>query len=224
MTRLNLLRLNTMPALDAARLADVDALRGARQRRAARARPPALSDAARARRRAAFAASAGTRPTRASPRASAPADPQRIAFYLTSRGVTNEVYYVAQKVARFLGTNNVDNAARLCHSPSTGAMKHALGVAATHVQLQDWWGTDLIVFFGSNPANDQPVTMKYLHEAKRLGTKVVLVNPYREPGMERYWVPSTPRSALFGTDIADYWFPVSHRAATSRSSTACSRS
>ena len=26
--------------------------------------------------------------------------------------------------------------------------------------------------------------------------------------MERYWVPSTPRSALFGTDIADYWFPV----------------
>ncbi len=51
--------------------------------------------------------------------------------------------------------------------------------------------------------------MKYLHEAKRLGTKVVLVNPYREPGMERYWVPSTIGSAVFGTNIADYWFPVS---------------
>src|SRR5207253_5766390 len=36
-----------------------------------------------------------------------------------------------------------------------------------------------------------------------------MVNPYREPGMERYWVPSTLGSALFGTDIADYWFPVS---------------
>ena len=35
-----------------------------------------------------------------------------------------------------------------------------------------------------------------------------MVNPYREPGMERYWVPSTVGSALFGTDIADYWFPV----------------
>ena len=41
-----------------------------------------------------------------------------------------------------------------------------------------------------------------------LGTKVVMVNPYLEPGMKRYWVPSNADSALFGTDIADYWFPV----------------
>jgi molybdopterin-dependent oxidoreductase alpha subunit len=53
------------------------------------------------------------------------------------------------------------------------------------------------------------VATKYLHEAKKLGTRVVLVNPYLEPGMKRYWVPSTLSSALFGTDIADYWFPVS---------------
>ncbi len=26
--------------------------------------------------------------------------------------------------------------------------------------------------------------------------------------MERYWVPSNLRSALFGTDVTDYWFPV----------------
>ena len=44
-------------------------------------------------------------------------DPKRLAFFVTSRGVTNEVYYMAQKAARFLGTNNVDNAARLCHAP-----------------------------------------------------------------------------------------------------------
>jgi molybdopterin-dependent oxidoreductase alpha subunit len=87
-------------------------------------------------------------------------------------------------------------------------MKQTLGVAATTCSYRDWWGTHLIVFFGSNPANDQPVSVKYLHEAKKRGTKVVLVNPYREPGMERYWVPSAPRSALFGTDVMDYWFPV----------------
>jgi len=112
-------------------------------------------------------------------------------------------------VARYLGTNNVDNAARLCHAPSTSAMKAAVGVAATTCSYRDWYGTDLIIFFGANPANDQPVTTKYLHEAKQLGTKVVMVNPYLEPGMKRYWVPSTASSALFGTDIADYWFPVS---------------
>ena len=32
----------------------------------------------------------------------------------------------------------------------------------------------------------------------------MLVNPYLEPGMKRYWVPSTASSALFGSDLADY--------------------
>ena len=135
-------------------------------------------------------------------------DPKRLAFYLTSRGLTNETYYVAQKVARFLGTNNIDNAARLCHSPSTGAMKATLGVGASTCSYRDWWGTDLLIFFGSNPANDQPVSVKYIYEAKKTGTRVVLVNPLREPGMDRYWIPSVARSAVFGTDVADHWFPV----------------
>src|SRR2546430_1695242 len=60
----------------------------------------------------------------------------------------------------------------------------------------------------SNPANDQPVAMKYLEQAKKHGTKVALVNPYKEPGMERYWVPSSLTSSVFGTKIADFWFPV----------------
>ncbi len=58
-----------------------------------------------------------------SARERAGADGDRIGFYLTARGLTNEVYYVAQKVARFLGTNSVDNAARICHAPSTGALR-----------------------------------------------------------------------------------------------------
>lgn len=136
--------------------------------------------------------------------------PRRIAFYLTSRAITNEVYYVAQKVARFLGTNNIDNAARLCHSPSTVAMKNTLGTAASTCSYRDWIGTDLIVIFGANPANDQPVTTKYFVQAKRRGTKIALVNPLREPGMERYWVPSDWKSAILGTKLTDHWFPVAH--------------
>lgn len=208
MTRLNLLRLNTMPAMRTNVLEDVAALAGLpneRLRELGRLPHPLLRERGdRGFRRIGWEEAYA----RIAARIRA-ADPRRIAFFLTARAITNEVYYVAQKVARFLGTNNVDNAARLCHSPSTGAMKAAVGVAATTCSYRDWWGTDLLIFFGANPANDQPVTMKYAHEAKRLGTKVVLVNPYREPGMQRYWVPSTPASALFGTDVADYWFPVS---------------
>ena len=207
MTRLNLLRLNTMPAFDPAVLTDIAPLArldNAELRELGRIPFPMIREAgARGFRRLswddALARIAGKIRTSA---------PDRTAFFVTARGVTNEVYYVAQKAARFIGTNNVDNAARICHSPSTAAMKRTVGVAASTCSYKDWYGTDLIIFFGSNPANDQPVTTKYLHEAKLLGTKVVMVNPYLEPGMQRYWVPSTASSALFGTDIADYWFPV----------------
>ena len=58
-------------------------------------------------------------------------------------------------------------------------MRKAVGWAASTCSYKDWWGTDLIVFFGANPANDQPVAMKYLEQAKKHGTKVVLVNPYQ---------------------------------------------
>ncbi|MDE5091148.1 MAG: FdhF/YdeP family oxidoreductase [Trichodesmium sp. St18_bin3_1_1] len=134
--------------------------------------------------------------------------PERIGFYLTSRGTVNETYYATQKAARAIGTNNIDNAARICHSPSTGALKTTIGAAATTCSYKDWIGTDLLVFIGSNVANNQPVTVKYLHWAKKAGTKIVVINTYREPGMERYWVPSIPESALFGTKFAEDFFLV----------------
>src|SRR5688500_15684880 len=129
-------------------------------------------------------------------------------MYLPSRGITNEVYYVAGKAARALGIASVDSAARVCHAPSTVALKETIGAAATTCSFVDVLETDLVVLIGSNPANNQPVFMKYLYEAKRKGTKVAVVNPYLEPGLERYWVPSSPESALFGTRICDLHVPV----------------
>jgi molybdopterin-dependent oxidoreductase alpha subunit len=66
----------------------------------------------------------------------------------------------------------------------------------------------LLVFFGSNTPNNQPVTTKYIYYAKQRGTRVVVINPYREPGLERYWIPSVTESALFGTKLADEFFQV----------------
>ncbi len=134
--------------------------------------------------------------------------PDRVGVYLTARGITNEVYYVAQKAARAIGTNNVDNAARVCHAPSTTALKATIGVAATTCSYRDVIDSDLIVLFGSDVANGQPVFMKYLYLAKKRGAKIAVVNPLREPGLERYWVPSSVESAMFGTRITDEFFPV----------------
>lgn len=207
MVRLELLRLNTAPALSPAVLTDVSALstRSSSDLRALGRLPVPLL------RRRGDAGFHEVGWDAACDRIAAEArvtDPARMAFYLTSRGLTNEVYYAAQKAARFFGTNHVDNSARLCHAASTAAMKATLGHGAATCSYRDWLKADLIVLFGSNVANNQPVTTKYLHHAKKNGAQVAVVNPYREPGLDRYWIPSIADSALRGTAIADHWFDV----------------
>lgn len=207
LTRLRLLRLNTMPAAREAVFGDIaklSRLDGTALRKLGRLAYPMIRPrGSNAFRRAGWdeALDEAARRLRA-------ADPKRLAFFTTSRGLTNEVYYVAQKLARLLGTNHIDNAARLCHAASSTALKATLGVGASTVSYSDWLGSKLLVLLGSNLANNQPVSLKYLHGAKKNGARVVVVNTYREPGLERYWIPSIPSSALFGTRLMDDFFPV----------------
>ncbi len=207
MVRLELLRLNTMPAFDPQRLADVSLLEK-RTSRELREMGRLAYPMRRRRGERGFQRVGWSQVWEdVGPRWRA-FDPKRTFLYLTSRGITNEVYYVAQKVARYLGSPNVDNSARLCHSPSTAGLKTTLGVAATTCSYRDWYDADLIVFFGSNPANDQPVALKYLAEARKRGARTLLVNAFDEPGMRRYWVPSNLDSAVFGTKLSDHTFLV----------------
>lgn len=207
LTRLRLLRLNTMPPAREEFFRDVEPLKrldGAKLRKLGRlAFPMVRRRGERGFRRAAWDEALEL----VAPRVKA-ADPRRVAFYATSRGLTNEVYYVAQKLARLLGTNHIDNAARLCHAASTVALKQTVGVGASTVSYSDWLGTELLVLLGTNLANNQPVAMKYLYHAKKNGARIAVVNPFREPALERYWIPSIPLSALFGTRFTDEFFGV----------------
>ena len=104
MVRLELMRLNTMPALDPARLADVGALRAlpSKELRALGRLPEPMirRKGDRGFRVVAWeeAYAAAAEKIRAVP-------PERFAVYLTSRGIMNEHYYAAQKAARAMGTN-----------------------------------------------------------------------------------------------------------------------
>jgi molybdopterin-dependent oxidoreductase alpha subunit len=205
--RLQLLRLNTMPAMDWRLLEDVPSLRrmsNSKLRKLGRLCVPMVRQK-------------GDKGFRRIPWDEAidltakrlcAVDPHRLGWYITSRGLTNEAYYAQQKVARFFGTNHVDTSARICHAPSTAGLSATIGCAATTCSYSDWIGSDLIVFVGTNIANNQPVATKYLYYAKQAGTKVFLVNPYFEPGLDRYWVPSVTKSALFGTRITDDYFQI----------------
>jgi molybdopterin-dependent oxidoreductase alpha subunit len=205
MTRLDLLKVNTMGALDPSVLGDVESLRarsGKELRDLGRLPYPMVRRRGEPGfRRVSWDAALDLLADRL--RA---AGPDRFGMYLTARGITNETYYVAQKLTRFLGSNNIDNAARVCHAPSTLVLKQTIGAGATTVSYADVIGTDLVVLIGSNVANAQPVFMKYLYLARQRGAKVAVVNPLREPGLDRYWVPSSVESALFGTKMADEFF------------------
>jgi molybdopterin-dependent oxidoreductase alpha subunit len=206
-TRLNLLTLNTADALDPRVLADVGPL--AAQTSANLRRLGRLGHPMRRRRgEPGFRRIDWDEALDALAAAIGRTTPDRVALYLTSRGITNETYYVAGKAARSMGVASVDSAARVCHAPSTVGLKETIGVAAATCSLQDVIESDLVVLWGTNPANNQPVFMKYLYLAKKRGCRVVVVNPYLEPGLERYWVPSNVESALFGTTVCDLHVPV----------------
>ena len=99
----NLLALNTADPFDHRLLADVAALErrsGTELRELGRLGPPDAPPAGRARLHPHLA---GTRRSTCWPAALRAATPERVALYLTSRGITNETYYVAGKAARAMG-------------------------------------------------------------------------------------------------------------------------
>jgi molybdopterin-dependent oxidoreductase alpha subunit len=206
-TRLRLLRLNTMGALDPARLADVSALRSMTEpglRALGRLPYPFV----RRRGEPGFRRVSWSEALAAIGERLRGVSPERMGFFATSRGITNEAYYEFQKSARMLGTNHVDLCSRLCHAASVSGLGETLGAGAPTCSLRDLIGADLVVLLGTDLANNQPVSTKYLYHARQQGTRVVVVNPYREPALERYWIPSIPRSALFGTPLMDEFFQV----------------
>ncbi len=207
LTRLKLLRLNTMQRIPDPVFGDLERLRGMSNEALHRlGRVPYPLHRRRGER--GFSRISWDEAIAIASRAMAAAAPDRMGMFVTSRGLANETYYMAQKLARLAGTPHVDSCARLCHAASSVGLKETLGWAAATCSLHDWIGTELLVVIGSDLANNQPVSTKYMHFAKRAGTRIVVVNPFREPALERYWVPSLVGSALFGTKLMDEFFGV----------------
>ena len=142
-------------------------------------------------------------------RASRTAGGDRTAIYLTSRGITNEVVLrrPARRPGRWASPTSTRPPACATRRRRSASSRRSAWPPRT-CSLQDVLETDLIVLWGTNSANNQPVFTKYLYLARKRGARVVVVNPYLEPGLERYWVPSNVESALFGTKLCDLHVPV----------------
>ena len=130
--------------------------------------------------------------------------PEQAFFYFSGRS-SNETGFLYQLFARLYGTNNVNNCSYYCHQPSGVALSSVTGSGTATVVLDDLDHCDLVFLIGCNPGSNHPRLMRTLVELRRRGGKIVVINPLREIGLERFKVPSDTRSLLFGSRIADVY-------------------
>jgi formate dehydrogenase major subunit len=123
--------------------------------------------------------------------------PDALAF-LGAPHSTTEANYLLQKIARLLGTNNVDTRPRLCHVSTARTLAGRLGWPATTNGLDDLTDADVIVVAGANPAERQPVAFNgFVRPAVDAGATLVHVDPVGNRTTRLAEVHLTPRP---GTD------------------------
>lgn len=96
---------------------------------------------------------------------------------IASTKCSNEETYVTQKFARVvLGTNNIDNATRLCHAPTVYGLYEVFGRSAMTNSYADLAKSKYIIIFGENAATTQPIAFQKILECKKKGGRIVVVD------------------------------------------------
>jgi formate dehydrogenase major subunit len=103
--------------------------------------------------------------------------PDALACFASSK-CTNEEDYLMQKFARqVLGTKNIDNCARLCHSSTVAALKQTVGYGAMSNGIPDVANTDCYLITGSNTTESHPVLATRIKQNVREGADLVVFDP-----------------------------------------------
>ncbi len=103
------------------------------------------------------------------------------------------------------GTNNVNNCSYYCHQASGVALASSIGSGTATVTLEDLDRADFAMVIGANPASNHPRLITQLVKMRERGGHVVIVNPLRETGLDRFKVPSVARSLLFASQVNDVY-------------------
>ncbi len=130
----------------------------------------------------------------------------RAEFYTSGRA-SNEAAFLYQLFVRVYGTNNFPDCSNMCHEASGIAMRQAIGVGKGTVLLEDFEEADAIFVIGQNPGTNHPRMLGDLRRAAIRGARVVVFNPIRERGLERFADPQDKIEMLRGgsTEIASQY-------------------
>ncbi|KQQ79219.1 CbbBc protein [Rhizobium sp. Leaf321] len=135
--------------------------------------------------------------------------PDRAEFYTSGRA-SNEAAFLYQLFVRAYGTNNFPDCSNMCHEASGVALRQSIGVGKGTVLLEDFEKADAIFVIGQNPGTNHPRMLGDLRRAAVRGAQIVVFNPVKERGLERFSDPQDKLQMLRGgaTDIAsDYLQP-----------------
>ena len=119
--------------------------------------------------------------------------------FLGSAKSTNEENYLFQKMARLLGSKNVDCCARRCHSPTIPALNRAFGAACMTNPISDLENSRCIFVIGSNFAENHPLVARWALRAKDRGAKIIVADPRLTPTA---WLADLHLQIKLGTDVA----------------------
>src|SRR3954471_11686883 len=115
---------------------------------------------------------------------------------------SNEEAYLFQKLIRAgFGTNNIDHCTRLCHASSVAALFEGVGSGAVSTTYGDIVNAEVAILAGTNTTANHPVASSFFKQARRRGTKLIVVDPRREriPAHPDFYCQNKP-----GTDFPFY--------------------
>ena len=133
--------------------------------------------------------------------------PDQALFYTSGR-TSNEAAFLYQLFVRELGTNNLPDCSNMCHEASGVAMIEQIGSGKGSVLLEDFEQAEAIFIFGQNPGTNHPRMLGELRNAAKRGCRIVVFNPLRERGLERFANPQSAKDMLTGssTPIASHYY------------------
>jgi molybdopterin-dependent oxidoreductase alpha subunit len=123
------------------------------------------------------------------------ADRNSVVFYSSGR-CSNEASYLYALFARLYGNNNLPDSSNMCHETTSVALPESIGVPVGTTTLDDFAYTDCIFFFGQNPGSNSPRMLHPLQAASERGVPIIVYNPLRERGLERFTNPQSPVEML----------------------------
>jgi formate dehydrogenase major subunit len=105
--------------------------------------------------------------------------PDAIAGLASSRASNEDCYAMSRLMRAAIGTNNLDNCSRVCHSPTSWALRKSFGLSGATGSFADIDSADAAILIGANPTEGHPVVGARIKQATLRGLKLVTIDPRR---------------------------------------------